>query len=263
MKILTIIISAIISLGTSGGFISDTIVTNIIKSKTENVEQLEVRILNVPNYKVLNGQAQTIKIASRGLEIRENIRIEALEIETDPIKIDLNRINNGDLKDFQQILKQPLQGGIRLVLKEEDLNKTLQSSQIQSYVQKLINNSENPNYEIVNSRLNLLAENRVRIETQVNLLNQNRQETLNITLEVGLEKLQGYRLKIVEPKGTLNGKQLSNKLLQGFADNINKELDFRNLEASGITLRLLQLDINNDQINLAAFVSIANNNILN
>lgn len=258
MKLITIIITTIISLGSSGGLILNNLLANLIKSHTESIEKLEVRVSNIPSYKIINGQAKSIKIATRGLELRKNVRIETLELETDSLNIDLQSLNSGKIKDFRQALKQPLQGGLRLVLTEKDLNETLQSPEIQSYLQKLISKSDNSNYEIINPRLNLLDKNKIGIDMGVNLLNQNKQETLNITLEFGLEVIRGHKIKIIEPKGTLNGRQLSNKLLQGFADNIN--FDCQSLETSGITLRILELEINDNEINLAAFGRLTNNN---
>jgi hypothetical protein len=257
MEFLTIFITIIISFLSSGGLILDRVLANLIRSRTESVEELEVRVDNVPSYQILQGKAKRIRIASRGLEPIEQVRIAVLELETDPIELDLEQLQGGDGQNFRQALRKPLQGGIRLVLSQQDLNKALQSEQIQSYLPKLISNSETESYQLINPRLELKGDNRVAIALQVKLLKRDREETLDITLELGLEVEQGHQIKIVDPMGTLNGRKLSRKLLQGFADNINSQLDFRTLEKDGITLRLLKLDINDNEINMAAFVRIA------
>jgi hypothetical protein len=260
MEIFTIIASIIISFPSSAGLLLDKIVADVIKSNAKNVEQLEVRVSNLPIHQIINGQVKKIRIASRGLKPMEGVRIETLEIETDSLDIDLNNLEVSNFNDLRQSLRKPLQGGINLVFTEQDLNKTLQSAQIQSYLPKIIGNSNNSNFQIINPRLNLLANNRIEIETQIKLLNRGQEDILDTTLEFGIEVIKGSKINIIEPIGTLNGRKLSKKLLQGFADNFNGQLDFHRLEASGITLRFLQFNINDHKIKMAAFVRIKDNN---
>ncbi len=258
MEILTILLTIIVSLGTGGGLILDQILANFIKTRTENVEQLQVRVENTPSYQIIEGKAQKIRIASRGLEPIKNVRIEVLELETDPLSVDLETIQTGK-KKFSEALKEPLQGGIRLVLTEKDLNQALNSKNIQKQIQKIISDSEQTDFEIINCRLNLLPNNRLEIETEVKLLRFEKEDILNITLNLGLKMVQGHKIEIIEPQGTLNGRKLSSKLLQGFADNINQRLDFHSLEDSGILIRLLQWEITDQTINVAAFLRITTN----
>jgi hypothetical protein len=258
MEFLTIPITIIISLVASGGFILDKVLANVISSRTEKVEELQVRVENIPSYQIIQGKAQKIRIASRGVEPKKDIRIEVLEIETDPISIDLEAIRTGK-NQIREALKEPFQAGIRLILTEKDINKALQSETIRSYIQQVLSNSDKPSFEVMNSRINLLANNRLGIETQVKLFNLDETEILNITLNLGLKVVQGHKIEIIEPEGTLNGRKLSRKLLQGFADNINQRLNFNSLQSEGILIRLLQLEVTDQTLNLAAFLRIAAN----
>ena len=263
MEFLTILITIITSLLSPGGLILDQVIANLIRARIETVEELEVRVDNVPSYQILQGKAQRIRIACRGLEPIEQVRIAVLELETDSIELDLEKLQQSDRQNFRQALRKPLQGGISLVLSQEDLNQALQSEQIQSYLQKLISNSDTPAYQIINPSLELKTNNQVAVAVQVKLLNREQEESLDITLEFGLAVDRGHQIRILAPVGTLNGRKLSRKLLQGFADNISRQLDFRTLEEDGITLRLLKLDINDRKVNVAAFVSIAKNHSSN
>ena len=261
MEITSIITAILISLLSSGGLLINQIATNTIKSQTENVEELEVRISALPTHLLLKGQVNKVRIASRGLKPTEAVRLEALEIETDSIDIDLNQLKFNNLQDLRQSLGKPLQAGISLVLTETDLNKTLQSREIQSYVQKITGNNNDSPWEISNIRLNLLTNKRIKVETQIKILNRGEENILNVDLEAGIEIINGSKIKIIEPIGTLNGRQLSKKLLQGFADNINEQLDLTQLETFGITLRILKLDLNDHKISMAAFVHIKESNL--
>lgn len=263
MEFLTILMTIITSFLSSGGLILDKVLANLVQARIETAEELEVRVDNVPSYQILQGKAQKIRIASRGLEPIEKVRIAVLELETDPIELDLEQLQQGDRQNFRQALIKPLQGGIRLVLNQEDLNQALKSKQMQSYLQKLISNSDKVTYQLINPSLELKVDNRVAVAVQVKLLNQEQEETLDITLEFGLKAEQGHQIKILAPMGTLNGRKLSRKLLQGFADNISRQLNLRTLEKDGIILRLLKFDINENKVNIVAFVRIAKNHSSN
>lgn len=81
-------------------------------------------------------------------------------------------------------------------------------------------------------------------------------EPVEIKLEVGLNLIEGRSLQLIEPQGTVNGKKLSTRLLQGFAQGFNEQLDLRRFEKRGITARLLQFNVTQEELNLAAFVRV-------
>lgn len=262
MEILTIITTIIISFLSSGGFLLNTILDKTIESKLKKSEELELRVYNVPTHNILKGKVQKIRFASRGVQPIENVRIEVLEIETDAIDIDFQGSKIKSFNDLKDNLRKPLQAGIRLVFTEKDLNNALQSSQIQSYIQKIISENENNNFKIHDLSVNLKENDHIEIETKIQVFRKGQEENLKATLEFGLEVIKGSKIKIVDPMGTLNGKRLSRKLLQSFIDNINPKLDLQILETKGITLRFLEFAIDDHKINMAAYVHI-NDNISN
>ena len=62
-----------------------------------------------------------IRVASRGVEPIPDLRIAVLEFETEPIDLNLAAAAPG--RSESPLLQQPLQGGVRLVLTEADLNQ--------------------------------------------------------------------------------------------------------------------------------------------
>lgn len=52
-------------------------------------DTLEVRVDNAPNYQILLGNVDRIRVAGRGVYVLEFLRIDEVDIETDPISIDL------------------------------------------------------------------------------------------------------------------------------------------------------------------------------
>ena len=73
--------------------------------------------------------------------------------------------------------------------------------------------------------------------------------------------LAGTQIQIVNPQGTVNGRQMSTRLLSGFAQGVSDRLQLTNLESSGILARLLQLKVTEDKIELVAFTRIETNSV--
>jgi hypothetical protein len=149
-----------------------------------------------------------------------------------------------------------VQAGLRLVLTEADLNQTLQSpavtAQLRSVGSRLLGGSPE-RFEFLNPRLDLLDNDRIRFQVEVQETNA---ELLAITVESGLSIVAGRSLQLIEPAVSINGRPLSPLLVGGFAGGIGNRFNLRTLEDAGITARLLQLDINADELELAAFVRV-------
>ncbi|RKH75069.1 DUF2993 domain-containing protein, partial [Corallococcus praedator] len=119
MEFLTILLSALIGLVSPVGLVADRLAEDQIRNQFDSVEDLQVRIDSVPSYRLAQGRVDRVRIAGRGLSIQPNLRIAALEVETDPIAVDLSEGVE---------LEAPLQAGVRIVLTQEDLTQALRSS---------------------------------------------------------------------------------------------------------------------------------------
>ena len=81
-------------------------------------------------------------------------------------------------------------------------------------------------------------------------------QELAISLECQIKIIEGTKIELAKLEGTINNRPLSARLLQGFAQGISELLNFDNLEQNRMFVRLLQLRIDNNQIELAAFIRI-------
>jgi hypothetical protein len=87
MEFFTILVSSLLALVSPVGLVVDQIALNAIRSQFEKVDQLQVRVDNAPSYQLLQGKVERVRIAGRGLQLKQ-IRIAAIELETDPINLD-------------------------------------------------------------------------------------------------------------------------------------------------------------------------------
>jgi hypothetical protein len=261
MEFFTIFLAGLLGIASPTGIILDTIVESKFREQFDEVEQLEVRIDNVPNYRIIQGQVQRVRLASRGVYLTPDFRIDTIELETDALDVDLPTLQQGGREGLNQSLNQPLQGAFRLVITEDDLNNLLRSPQIQEKLPEIINKARGeedqaPGYELLNPEIDFLEDNRIRIKVQFQRLRGNNPEPLDIVLEMGFESENGKNIKIVNFTGTLNERELSQRLLEGFAEGITDRLDLSILEERGLLARLLQLQITNDNLNVAGFLRL-------
>lgn len=255
MEIFIIFSTIIISLFSPVGFILNNYLSKTPSSIFKEAEDVKIRINSIPTHQLVKGEADSIQLSVKKWQPQSNIKIELLELETDNIALNLSQIRDIQDNNWQKALKKPLNMGYRLILTENDLNQLLKSPQAQTMMTQLGSDSQNSSFKITNLGLNLLPNNRLAIATTLKLPMRG-EELLNVNLEFSLELIKGHTLEISDVKGTLNDRQLSSKLLQGFADNINTQLSLKKLEKSGITMRILQFKVNEDNVEIAGFLHL-------
>lgn len=269
MEILAVFLSGLIAVISPTGIITETRIEKAIRDRTFASETIVVRVDSQPNYGLLRGKADKIRIATRGLYPIPGARIEALEIETGEVDVKLLRNQESASVLNPIILEEPLQLALRVVIGEADLNQALESSEVQSYVENTIRKASGGrfpprNYRLDGMELKMLREERLQIK--LNLQSENLAATKNpeivILLEFGFTITQGRSIKIIEPVAEINGRKVSYRLLENFLQRINQVLDLRTWESLGVTGRILQLEIVDGEINLAAIVSLEQSNAI-
>ena len=279
MEILTIVLASLLSLGSGGGLAIDKIAQNKIRQQVISVEEQAVRIDNQPNYRAAQGRLARVRIASRGVQIEPGIRIAVLDLETDPVAVKLNRLKLSSLNRLRSALVTPATGAARIVFSETDLNQALQSDEVRQQLEKTLNRliarkagSNNISYELAEIELDLHDQNRLQVSFELSRPRptrrsnfqeeagtsgrQNSSRQLAISLELTLKVVDGTRIRLLNPQGTVNGSPMSSRLLNGFATGISDRLNLNTLEADGILARILQLEINEDNLELVSFVRL-------
>ncbi|WP_267383950.1 DUF2993 domain-containing protein [Cyanobacterium sp. uoEpiScrs1] len=258
MEFFTLFLSSILVVISPIGLLVDTIVADAIRSQINDVEELAVRIDNTPNYQSIQGKIDRVRIASRGIKPIKNFRIEVLELETDSVDIDTNNLQTKDIKEIRKSLRKPLQGGLRLILKERDINQALQSDEIRQTLQKTINNivpEQVPKFRILNICIGFKPKNRLGIKVKLQQLKRfdekTTDETIALSLEAGFKIKDGRSIQVLEPRGELNGRTLSKKFLSRF-----QQFDLGILERQGIITRLLKLKIDEESLALVSFIRL-------
>lgn len=277
MEILTILLSGLLSLASGGGLVLDAITANQIRSQVVSLEEQAIRVDNSPSYQIAQGKVQKVRIATRGVIIKPDLRISVLELETDQVNLDPSKLKFKSIDGLRESLKEPLQGAVKLILTEVDLNKALQSPEIMANLQKALNRlivrkagSTNIAYQLSDLQIKLLPANRLGVQfklsrpvTNSELKSTNntprvsptssRSRELAMALELEVQVLNGKIIRLIKPEGTVNGRPMSPRLLKGFAEGISDRLNLNVLETNGILARILQLQIDEDKLELVSF----------
>lgn len=264
MELITIILSGLLAGITPAGLILDSVIESNLRSRLPNTETLEVRIDNAPTHQILQGKIDKVRLASRGLFLTPELRVDLLEIETDPVAVNMNALQ-GEIKDFREVFHKPLNAGVHLAITENDINAMLASETWQNRIQEIAQNiaanlpgGTEQNYQVTRLDFDFLAEDRLEMTADIQSLDSAGQpiETLNIQLQSGLALETGSKVALVEPQLRLNGEILPSFITDIVQNSVNQRLDLKALSTMGITARLLHLDIDEDTLDIAAFVRI-------
>ena len=249
------------------GMIADKLAADAIRNQLADSESLLVRIDNTPSYQILQGRIDRVRIAGRGVMPLEDVRIAELELETDAIALNPSAIRQGIVE-----LERPFQGGIRVVITEADINQALQSEQVVERLRDLSFSLALPGqpgaadaYRFENPQIDFLGDQTLRF--QVTLQAQSGEsavpesstlsnQSIQVVLEAGINRVSRDQFAIVNPVLTVNGEALPAELINAFVEGVNRQLNLRHLEEDGLTVRFLQWEISEADLAIAAFVRL-------
>ncbi len=262
MELIAILLSGITALFSLGGVVVDKNVETALRSQLNRVEQLQVRTDNAPNYQIINGKIDRLRIAGRGLWVTSDLRIDTLEVETDPMAVDLKALQADGQTPKASSLQQPIQAGVKLKFSEEDLNNYLKSPEAIARLQKITTStlggaaagSLQKDYQIVNPQIRFLGNNRLGINAN---LQDASGEKLAINLETGVSVSGGRKFQLVDPTAVVGGTPVPPFLLAGLTSGLSERLNVDMLEQRGVTARILEFKVNPGQLELAAFVRLS------
>lgn len=283
MEIFILILSSLISVLSPVNLAGDKAIESGVRSQFKQVEQLEVRLDNAPTFNLIKGKVDKLRIAGRGFYPLEDFRIDTLELETDPINISV-----ADARKRRYVLQEPLGVGIRVVIKEADVLRALNSPTVTRTIQQLLRGlnrnkqlTEEPstiapsetlaqggirediqnirqtidNFRITNPKVEFLDNRRIQLQADIEDLRT--KDVLKLAIETGIDILEGRQFRLITPTVTVNGQPVPEELIRGFAENIAKELDLGRLEKLlQVRARVFYVRFANNGLEIAAFVGL-------
>lgn len=287
MDFFTALLSTLLALGSPVGYALDQVAADNFRNRLYRVEQLQVRIDNAPNYQIIQGRVDRLRLASRGAWLTPEVRLDTLEVETDPIDLDFSRLSSipanipanipsPELVPNPQtlvppgLLRTPLQAGVRLVVTEADIQKALESPRVKSLIQEIAKRFLGNEAETrqITPQVRFLGSDRFQLQVELSsptqdnsppnnqANNQANNQSIKISLESGITVIDGSSFQLVNPVLQINNNPLPSSIVTAVSSSFLDSLNLKNLESRGIVLRLLQLKITQGQVQTAAFVSL-------
>ena len=264
MEILAVLLGLLAGLGGGAGYLADQTARQLLLDQLDRAEILEVRIQSQPNYRLLNGQADRLLIAGRGLYRAPFPRIELLELETDPVAIDPSFFQGAPLR-----LTRPLQAAVRVVVREEDLNAALNMPEVLRQFQDLRADlpfggagREARRFDLRQPRVEFLDPSRIQLSALLVEKDGGTEQkdsvpltrAVEVVFNTGIRVEEGRSLKLENPEFVIGSVRVPDEISAAFLGGLNEVLDLQELEEIGILMRVLSLEIEPDQLQVIGFV---------
>jgi hypothetical protein len=259
MELFAGLLTTVLGLAGSPGIAIDKIATDFLRGQIVRADVLEVRVDNAPNYQVLLGNVDRVRVAGRGVYILEFLRIDQIDLETDPISIDPNVLQSGKV-----ILRRPLQAAVRVVMRSEDVNTALRSPNVQTSFKNLsidiTGTNKNPEIlDLIDPEITFLEGDRLRLSASLQSKPtpaKPNPSKLDVSINAELKTIGGTKLQIINPRIELSGTPVPERIAKAFTEGLNKVLDLRQLESKGITARVIRLELTEGKMQVIGFAKM-------
>ena len=268
MEIFVSILSALFAIATSVNMVGDHLVEKRIRAAVQEVDTVAVRIDNTPNYDVLGGKVQRVRVATRDLKISSKIAFTALEVDMDGIDINLQELLEEDLVTeiddvptlrLRELFEDSVQMGTRIVLTQEQLDNIVQSEVINLALSQRLTDvlnglSDDDGEFIINSfKLDLIDKNRIAVRMKITDSEGEygkKGEEIDVDLELNIKVLDGSTFELLDQKVYIEGEEIEpeNKVL------VARPVSLRVLNELGLNVRVIQWNSDQDELELALLV---------
>jgi hypothetical protein len=220
-----------------------------ITSQLDEVEDLNVDIRTDP-VKLVQGQVDSVDITGQGLVMKQDLRIETLEVSTDPVAINPLSAILGNIE-----LTRPTTATAQIVLTEADLDRAFSSDFIQAKLQGLEMQIDGKptTVDVQKTVIHLPGHNKFEIASQFGLRGQDEIKKFSVTT---VPKIQEDGHRIVLEILSAEGQGLTAKLAVAILDQLTALLDMRNFDLSGMSLQLQQLEAEQGRLVIQATTQI-------
>ncbi|NJO42209.1 MAG: DUF2993 domain-containing protein [Cyanobacteria bacterium CRU_2_1] len=220
-----------------------------IANQLDEVEQVNIDIQTDP-VKLIQGKVDSVAIAGEGLVMKHDLRVEAIELNTDSVAIDPLKAVFGQLE-----LTQPTNAQAQIVLTEADLNRALRSDYLRNKTKNIKMQAQEASLtiDIQQAEVNLLKEGQLAFDIDIWLQKTNETKHLS-AIVIPFLKDNGYRIEfeIISAEG----QGLSLEFATVLFENLAKLLDLRNFDIGGLTLQLKKFDVQEGKLLLQALTTI-------
>ena len=219
-----------------------------IESQLDEVENLDVDIRTNP-IDLIQGKLESVTISGEGMVMKEDLRMESLEVNTGAIAINPGSVIFGKID-----LVQPTDAEAKITLTEGDINRAFSSDFLTDKLQNLEMQADGKPVavDIIKAEMHLPGENKLTLDADILLKDTNETKHFSATaIPQVQENGQRIGLNIQSTEG-----DLSPELTNALCGKLMELLDLRNFDLKGMSLQLKQLEVQQGQLTLLSTTTI-------
>jgi LmeA-like phospholipid-binding len=217
-----------------------------LSNSLDEVDNLDVDIKTDP-LKLLTGQLDAVTIASEGLVMQKDLRIDELEMGVNNVAINPLSITFGKIE-----LTQPTEGNTRVVLTEGDINRAFNSEYVRSQLQsqKIQVNGQSMTIDPQHIDFALFRKGKLALNASILLKEsgETKQAAFSAIPRISANG-QSVSLENVEFG---ESQEISPELTKALVDATSAILNLSNFDLQGMPLQLKQLEVKTGKITLQA-----------
>jgi LmeA-like phospholipid-binding len=221
-----------------------------ISSQLDEVEAIDVDIRTNPG-KLMQGKLDSVTISGKGLVMKQDVRLETLEISIDKVSIDPLRAVFGNLE-----LTHPTDAEAYIVLTETDLNRAFSCEYIQAKLRnlKMNVNGQQVTIDLQQATIELPGDNKFVIHADFLVKEQGELKKLSVTAIPQIHE-NGNRISLEIL--AIEGQGLILDLVSAIVDRLTALLDLRNFDIPGISFQLYRLEAQKDRLVIHSQAQVA------
>jgi LmeA-like phospholipid-binding len=206
-----------------------------IASQLDEVESIDVDIRTDP-VSLVQGKLDSVSISGQGLVMKQDLRMETLDIKTDEVSINPLSAVFGNVE-----LTYPTDAEAQIVLNELDINRAFESSYVQSKLKNLPMEIDGHSelVDVQNVSVSLPGEKKLLIDADFLIQGQSELKTISVE-SIPQIREDGNQISLEILSAECTG--LSNKIMAVILSQLTELLDLRNFDIPGMSLQLERLE---------------------
>jgi len=215
-----------------------------LSSQLDAAEKIDVDI-RTDLLKAVQGQADSINISGQGLVLQEDIRVQEMELRLDNVAIDPISALFGQVE-----LTHPVDAIAKLVLTQEDLNRTLSSDYVKNQMQKLELNVDGEIVTIAIQHLELFLPSENKIEVNGSALLAQMDNTREIGFNAVIRPRTPQQPILIESFKCQDGQNISLELAVALLERMQQLTQSPFIELEKMALRINELEVKPGKLTL-------------
>lgn len=221
-----------------------------INSQLDEVDELNVDVEANP-LDVAQGNVKSVTIDAEGMVMNKDLRTDRLVLQTSSIDIDALKAAFGNIE-----LEHSTDAEAKIVLKEEDLQRALNSQYIQNKLknQKVDIDGETVTVNAENVKFELPGEEKISLSAEIDIAESSETKKIAVSAKPRVEE-NGNKI-VLEDVEYPNGENTNPELTQALLDSTSELLDLRNFELDEMSLQIKRLDVRQGKMTMTAHAEV-------